>query len=70
VLPLSLTLITSAFSPEQRGRAMGRYLGLTGLATFSGPFVGGAIAEGLAWQWIFWLTLPVGVVAIALRACG
>ncbi|MFB4293158.1 DHA2 family efflux MFS transporter permease subunit [Nonomuraea sp. ATR24] len=66
VLPLSLTLITVAFPPERRGRAMGLYLGLTGLATFSGPFVGGVVAEGLAWQWIFWLNLPIGLAAIAL----
>jgi EmrB/QacA subfamily drug resistance transporter len=66
VLPLSLTLISSAFPPQQRGKAMGLYLGITGLATFSGPFIGGVIAEGLAWQWIFWLNLPVGVVAVLL----
>ncbi|XVS65929.1 DHA2 family efflux MFS transporter permease subunit [Actinosynnema sp. CA-299493] len=66
VLPLSLTLITAVFPPRARGRAMGLYLGLTGLATFSGPFIGGAIAQGLAWQWIFWLNLPIGVVAILL----
>jgi EmrB/QacA subfamily drug resistance transporter len=66
VLPLSLTLISAMFPPSQRGRAMGLYLGLTGLATFSGPVVGGAIAEGLAWQWIFWLNLPIGVLAILL----
>ncbi|UVS80136.1 MFS transporter [Actinokineospora sp. UTMC 2448] len=66
VLPLSLTLISALFPPQQRGKAMGLYLGITGLATFSGPFIGGAIAEGLAWQWIFWLNLPVGVLAILL----
>ncbi|WP_232663169.1 MFS transporter [Pseudonocardia sp. TRM90224] len=68
VLPLSLTLLSAAFPPQQRGRAMGLYLGLTGLATFSGPFIGGAIADGLAWQWIFWLNLPIGVVAMLLAA--
>ncbi|GAB3416285.1 MFS transporter [Flindersiella endophytica] len=66
VLPLSLTLISAIFPPQQRGKAMGLYLGLTGLATFSGPFIGGVIAEGLAWQWIFWLNLPIGVIAILL----
>ena len=65
VLPLSLTMISAIFPPRQRGRAMGLYLGFTGLATFSGPFIGGVIAEGLAWQWIFWLNLPVGLVTIA-----
>ena len=64
VLPLSLTLVTAVFPPHARGKAMGLYLGLTGLATFIGPFIGGAIAQGLAWQWIFWLNLPIGVVAI------
>lgn len=68
VLPLSLTLISAIFSPQQRGRAMGLYLGITGLATLSGPFIGGAIAEGLAWQWIFWPNLPVGLIAIMLTA--
>jgi EmrB/QacA subfamily drug resistance transporter len=66
VLPLSLTLISALFPPRQRGKAMGLYLGITGLATFSGPFIGGVIAEGLAWQWIFWLNLPLGLVTIAL----
>ncbi|MGY6652714.1 MFS transporter [Amycolatopsis sp. TRM77291] len=66
VLPLSLTLISAIFPPEQRGKAMGLYLGLTGLATFSGPFIGGVIAEGLAWQGIFWLNLPIGVAAVLL----
>ncbi|MBG0564754.1 DHA2 family efflux MFS transporter permease subunit [Actinoplanes aureus] len=66
VLPLTLTLISAAFPPQQRGRAMGLYLGITGLATFGGPFIGGVIAQGLAWQWIFWLNLPVGLIAIGL----
>jgi EmrB/QacA subfamily drug resistance transporter len=66
VLPVSLTLISAMFTPEQRGKAMGLYLGITGLATFSGPFIGGVIAQGLAWQWIFWLNLPVGAVAVLL----
>ncbi|CAG7647111.1 DHA2 family efflux MFS transporter permease subunit [Actinacidiphila bryophytorum] len=68
VLPLSLTMISAMFPPQQRGKAMGLYLGFTGLATFSGPFIGGVIAEGLAWEWIFWLNLPVGIVTIALTA--
>jgi EmrB/QacA subfamily drug resistance transporter len=68
VLPLSLTLISALFPPQQRGKAMGLYLGITGLATFSGPFIGGVIAEGLAWQWIFWLNLPVGLITIMLTA--
>ncbi|WP_068925345.1 DHA2 family efflux MFS transporter permease subunit [Planobispora rosea] len=66
VLPLSLTLISAMFPPHQRGKAMGLYLGITGLATFGGPFLGGVVAEELTWQWIFWLNLPIGAVAILL----
>ncbi|MGH3382984.1 MAG: DHA2 family efflux MFS transporter permease subunit [Nocardioidaceae bacterium] len=66
VAPLALTLLSAAFPPERRGRALGIVAGLAGLATFSGPFVGGAIAEGLAWQWIFWLNVPIGLFAAFL----
>jgi EmrB/QacA subfamily drug resistance transporter len=66
VAPLALTLLSAAFPPERRGRALGIMTGLAGLATFSGPLIGGAIAEGLAWQWIFWLNVPIGLVAALL----
>ncbi len=66
VLPLAMTQLSAAFPPRQRGRALGIWSGMTGLATFSGPFVGGAVAQGLAWQWIFWINIPIGVLAVAL----
>ena len=66
VMPLALTQISVAFPPASRGRALGIFSGVTGLATFVGPVVGGAVAQGLAWQWIFWLNVPIGVVAIVL----
>ncbi len=66
MMPLALTLISAAFPPQQRGKALGIFSGITGLATFSGPFIGGAVAEGLAWQWIFWINLPIGVITILL----
>jgi EmrB/QacA subfamily drug resistance transporter len=65
-LPLALTLISAGFPPAQRGKALGLFSGVTGLATLSGPFVGGVVAEGLAWQWIFWINIPIGVVAMLL----
>nr|WP_274532208.1 MFS transporter [Ktedonobacter racemifer] len=55
VMPLAMTLLSVAFPPEQRGRALGIFGSVTGLAVLSGPVVGGAIAQGLAWEWIFWL---------------
>jgi EmrB/QacA subfamily drug resistance transporter len=65
VMPLALTQLSSAFSAAQRGRALGLFSGVVGLATLSGPFIGGAIAQGLAWQWIFWINVPIGLLAIA-----
>lgn len=66
ILTLSLALVSAAFPPERRGLAIGVLEGLTGLAVALGPLVGGAVAEGLAWQAIFWLNVPIGLVAIPL----
>jgi EmrB/QacA subfamily drug resistance transporter len=66
VLPLALTLLSAAFPPERRGRALGIFIGVVGLGTLVGPFVGGAVVQGLAWQWIFWINVPIGLVAIPL----
>jgi EmrB/QacA subfamily drug resistance transporter len=66
VAPLSLSLLSTAFPPEQRGRAMGIYAGITGLAVLSGPVIGGAVTQGLAWQWVFWINVPIGLAAVPL----
>jgi EmrB/QacA subfamily drug resistance transporter len=66
VAPLSLSLLSTAFPPQLRGRAMGIYAGITGLAVLSGPVIGGAVTQGLAWQWVFWINVPIGLVAIPL----
>ena len=64
--PLSLTILSAAVSPERRAVALGAWGGIAGLAIAIGPLVGGAIAEGLDWQWIFWVNVPIGLVAIPL----
>jgi EmrB/QacA subfamily drug resistance transporter len=66
VMPVALALLTEAFPPERRGAAIGAFSAVTGLAVASGPVVGGAIAAGLDWEWIFWLNVPIGLVAIPL----
>jgi EmrB/QacA subfamily drug resistance transporter len=66
VTPLALALVSAAFGPEQRGQAMGIFGGITGLAVLSGPVVGGAVTQGLAWQWVFWINVPIGLAAIPL----
>ena len=64
VLTLGLALLTAAFPPEKRGAAIGLFSAVTGIAVALGPLVGGAIAEGIDWTWIFWLNVPIGLAAI------
>jgi EmrB/QacA subfamily drug resistance transporter len=66
VMPLAMALLSAAFPREERGKALGLFSGATGLALIAGPVVGGAIAEGLAWQWIFWINVPIGLVVVVL----
>jgi EmrB/QacA subfamily drug resistance transporter len=66
VMPLAMALLSAAFGPAERARALGIFTGVTGLAVLGGPVVGGAIAQGLAWEWIFWLNVPIGAIAIVL----
>ncbi len=66
VMPLSLTLITEAFSAEKRATAIGIWGGIVGFAVAAGPLVGGAVVAGLSWHWMFWLNVPVGAVVVPL----
>jgi EmrB/QacA subfamily drug resistance transporter len=66
--PLTLTLISEAFPAEKRAAALGIWGGITGLGVAIGPFVGGAVVEGIAWQWIFWANVPIGIALIPLAA--
>jgi EmrB/QacA subfamily drug resistance transporter len=66
VAPLALPLLSAAYEPDRRGRALGILVGVTGLATFAGPLIGGGIAQALSWQWIFWVNVPIGLALIPL----
>lgn len=66
ITPLTLTILASAVPPERRGLALGGWGAIGGLAVAVGPLVGGAIVEGVSWQWIFWLNVPLGLIAIPL----
>ena len=66
VTPLTLTILSGAFPAERRGVALGVWSGVAGLAVASGPLVGGAVVEGIAWQWIFWLNVPIGIALLPL----
>ena len=66
VTPLTLTILSDAVPPERRGLALGLWGGVSGLGVALGPLVGGAVVQGLSWQWIFWLNVPIGLAAIPL----
>ncbi len=66
VLPLSLTILTAAFPVERRGMIVGIYGGLAGLAVAMGPIVGGVVTQSIDWHWIFWINVPIGVIAVLL----
>ena len=66
ITPLSLTILSAAVPKERRAVALGAWGGIAGLAIAIGPLVGGAISEGLAWQAIFWINVPIGLIAIPM----
>jgi EmrB/QacA subfamily drug resistance transporter len=66
VTPLTLTILSAAVPRERRGVALGAWSGIAGLAVAMGPLVGGAVVDGIAWQWIFWLNVPVGIALLPL----
>ena len=62
--PATLSIITVSFPPKQRGTAIGIWAGVSALALAIGPLVGGIITERISWSWIFFINVPVGVIAI------
>jgi MFS family permease len=66
MLPLALALLSAAFPPQRRAWALGIFSSVTGIAVLAGPVVGGAVTQGLSWNWIFWLNVPIGLVMIPL----
>ena len=68
IMPHALALLSAAYPPHRRARALGIFSGVTGLAILGGPMIGGAVVQGLAWPWIFWLNVPIGLAVIPLAA--
>jgi EmrB/QacA subfamily drug resistance transporter len=62
----SLALLAQAFQGRDRGVALGVFGAITGIAVAIGPVLGGAITTGLSWRWIFYVNVPIGVVALAI----
>jgi len=64
--PQSMTVITRIFPPERRGAALGLWGATAGLASLVGPILGGVLVDSLGWEWIFYINVPIGAVAIVL----
>ena len=64
--PQTMAVITRTFPPERRGAAMGLWGATAGVATLVGPLVGGLLVDGFGWEWIFFVNIPVGIVAFVL----
>ena len=64
--PQTMAVITRIFPPDRRGSAMAVWGATAGMATLVGPILGGLLVDGLGWEWIFFINLPVGVVGFIL----
>jgi EmrB/QacA subfamily drug resistance transporter len=64
MMPLALALLSAAFPPERRAKALGIFGAVTGLGIVLGPLVGGAAVQGLSWPWIFWINVPIGLATL------
>ena len=62
--PATLSIITATFPPRQRGMAIGIWAGVSAMALAIGPLVGGLITEHWSWNWIFFINVPIGILAI------
>ncbi|MET0296661.1 MAG: MFS transporter, partial [Microbacterium sp.] len=64
--PQTMAVITRTFPPNRRGAAMGLWGATAGVATLVGPLAGGLLVDGFGWEWIFFINIPVGIIAFVL----
>ena len=68
LMAVSPAMLTGAFPPEERGRALGLNATIVGLGVSAGPALGGVITNAASWRWIFFVNLPVGIAAVIASA--
>ena len=66
LFPLSLAIIGDLFSPRERGRYQGLFGAVFGLSFILGPLIGGFLTDNVSWHWVFYVNLPVGIIALAV----
>jgi MFS transporter, DHA2 family, methylenomycin A resistance protein len=64
--PCTLAIVSHAFPPQQRGLAIGIWSGISGLGVIAGPILGGVLVGLASWRWIFFVNVPVGILAIGM----
>jgi EmrB/QacA subfamily drug resistance transporter len=66
LVPGSLAIISAAFPPEQRGKAIGTWSGSTGITTAIGPVLGGWLVQNFSWRWVFFINLPIAAAVLVV----
>jgi EmrB/QacA subfamily drug resistance transporter len=66
LFPISLAVIGDLFTPRERGRYQGLFGAVFGLSFIIGPFIGGWITDNISWHWVFYVNMPIGVLALAV----
>ncbi|GKU77498.1 MDR family MFS transporter [Paenibacillus sp. L3-i20] len=70
LIPITFTVLLDAVSPENRGKLMGLFGAVFGLSSIFGPLLGAFITDQISWEWIFYINMPIGIVALLLVAKG
>ncbi|NLX10152.1 MAG: MFS transporter [Chloroflexi bacterium] len=68
VLPVTFTIVGDIFTLKQRARMQGFFSSVWGISSVAGPLIGGFLVDNVAWQWVFYLNLPFGLLAALLVA--
>ena len=68
IMPVAMATVADLYAPTERGKIQGMIGGIFAIASVIGPFLGGFIVDNLDWRWVFYVNLPVGLIAIAVTS--